>query len=162
MKAYKVLIDKKRNLNHNLLLVGRKGWKADSIYETAKNLNLNNEVKFLGYKEGTDLTNIVQHANLFISPSIYESFCFPALEAMACGVPSVVSKDTGTAEIVRDAGLLVNPYDIDEIADAIYTIISQKGLRKDLSRKAIDRAQNFSWQKCAVKTLNVYEEVYEK
>lgn len=159
MQAFKLLADKKKDMNYKLILVGHRGWKSKQIYECADRISMGDKIHFMGYKKDNKLAQIVQHATCFISPSIYESFCFPALEAIACGIPAIVSENTGAAEIVQDAGILVNPYDVDEIAAAIYSVISDNEYRQSLSKKAIERAQNFSWQKCAKETLGVYKEV---
>jgi len=159
MKAFKKLVSEKRNLNHSLILAGSKAWHFKLINEAFNKLNSSNKMKYIGHLSLKDLSILYKGASVFVSPSIYESFGFPALEAMACGIPAIVSKDTGTAEIVKDGGILVNPYDVDEIAEAIFRIISDAEYRNELSKRAIKRAQNFSWERCAKETLDIYKEV---
>jgi glycosyltransferase involved in cell wall biosynthesis len=105
------------------------------------------------------LISIYNGADLFIFLSLYEGFGLPPLEAMACGVPVVVSNVSSLPEVVGAAGILVNPLNIDEIVDAIIKIISDMKLKKELSEKGLKRAKEFSWQKTAIETLSVYKEL---
>ncbi|NSW81650.1 MAG: glycosyltransferase [Syntrophothermus sp.] len=94
-----------------------------------------------------------------ILPSLYEGFGFPPLEAMACGTPVVVSKVASLPEVVGDAGVYVDPYDVEDIARGIYTVLSDSKLRAELRQRGLERAKLFSWEKTAEETLAVFEEV---
>jgi glycosyltransferase involved in cell wall biosynthesis len=96
-------------------------------------------------------------AEFLFFPSVYEEFGIPTVEAMACGTPVVVSKTGALPELAADAGLLVNPHDPAEMADALYRMWTDDELREDKRRKAIRRGKFFRWDNCARITLDVLE-----
>ncbi|WP_421077859.1 glycosyltransferase family 1 protein [Methanothermococcus sp. Ax23] len=151
---------KKMGTKHKLVITGKKGWKYKSIFETIEKLNLQKDVIFTGYVPDEDLPALYNAADLFVYPSIYEGFGLPPLEAMACGTPVVTSNTSSLPEVVGDAGIMVNPYDVNELAKAMYEVLTNDGLREELSKKGLERAKLFSWKKCAEEHLKVYEEVY--
>ncbi|WP_292460183.1 glycosyltransferase family 1 protein [Methanothermococcus sp.] len=151
---------KKQGIKHKLVITGKKGWKYKSIFETIEKLNLQKDVIFTGYVPDEDLPALYNAAVLFVYPSLYEGFGLPPLEAMACGTPVITSNTSSLPEVVGDAGIMVNPYDVDELANKMYEVLTNDGLREELSKKGLERAKLFSWKKCAEETLKVYEEVY--
>jgi glycosyltransferase involved in cell wall biosynthesis len=158
LKAFYKL--KKQGIKHKLVITGKKGWKYKSIFETIEKLNLQKDVIFTGYVPDEDLPALYNAADLFVYPSIYEGFGLPPLEAMQCGTPVITSNTSSLPEVVGDAGIMVNPYDVDELANKMYEVLTNDGLREELSKKGIERAKLFSWKKCAEEHLKVYEEVY--
>ncbi|HAU30906.1 MAG TPA: glycosyltransferase family 1 protein [Desulfotomaculum sp.] len=153
---------KKKNIEHKLVITGKKGWKYKKIFETIDKLNLQKNVTFTGYVSDEDLPALYNTADLFVYPSLYEGFGFPPLEAMACGTPVITSNTSSLPEVVGDAGIMVNPYDVDGLADAMHEVLTNDGLREDMIKKGLERAKMFSWEKCARETLRVYEEVYNE
>ncbi|EHP84940.1 glycosyltransferase family 4 protein [Methanotorris formicicus] len=151
---------KKQGIKHKLVITGEKRWKYKSIFETIEKLNLQKDVIFTGYVPDEDLPALYNAADLFVYPSLYEGFGLPPLEAMACGTPVITSSTSSLPEVVGDAGIMVNPYDVDELAKAMYEVLTNDGLREELSKKGLERAKLFSWKKCAEEHLKVYEEVY--
>ena len=151
---------KKQGINHKLILTGVKRWKYKSIFETIEKLNLQKDVIFTGYVPDEDLPALYNAADLFVYPSLYEGFGLPPLEAMACGTPVITSNTSSLPEVVGDAGIMVNPYDVDELANKMYEVLTNDGLGEELSKKGLERAKLFSWKKCAEEHLKVYEEVY--
>jgi glycosyltransferase involved in cell wall biosynthesis len=151
---------KKQNIKHKLVITGKKGWKYKSIFETIERLNLQKDVIFTGYVPDEDLPALYNAADLFVYPSLYEGFGLPPLEAMQCGTPVITSNTSSLPEVVGDAGIMVNPYDVDELANKMYEVLTNGGLREELSKKGLERAKLFSWKKCAEEHLKVYEEVY--
>jgi glycosyltransferase involved in cell wall biosynthesis len=107
-----------------------------------------------------DLPALYTGALAFVFPSLYEGFGLPPLEAMACGTPVVASNVSSLPEVVGDAALLVDPYNVEELAEAMYRVLTEQELHEQLRRKGLERAQLFSWEETARKTLKVYEEVY--
>jgi len=101
-------------------------------------------------------------AELFIYPSLYEGFGLPPLEAMACGCPVITSNTSSLPEVVGDAGIMVDPYDVNEIAKAIDLVLSNENLRNEMIEKGLKQAKKFSWRKTAEETLKVYEDVYKE
>jgi glycosyltransferase involved in cell wall biosynthesis len=151
---------KKQGIEHKLVITGEKRWKYKSIFETMEKLNLQRDVIFTGYVPDEDLPALYNAADLFVYPSLYEGFGLPPLEAMQCGTPVITSNTSSLPEVVGDAGIMVNPYDVDELANEMYEVLTNDGLRDELSKKGLERAKLFSWKKCAEETLKVYEEVY--
>jgi glycosyltransferase involved in cell wall biosynthesis len=102
---------------------------------------------------------LYQNALGFIFPSLHETFGIPIIEAMACGCPVVTSNRTACLEVAGDAAVLVNPYSIDEITDAINLLLSDEKLRETLRNKGIQRAKMFTWRKSAEEHLVVFKHV---
>lgn len=92
-------------------------------------------------------------------PSLYEGFGFPPLEAMSCGIPVIASKSSSLPEVVGDAGILVDPDDVDSIAQGILKLLRDKNLREKLRKKGIQQVKKFTQEKMIEKTIEVYEEV---
>lgn len=151
----------------NLMLVivgkhkgeGRKGWMYEEILEFPKKLRIENRVKFLGFVPTDDLPCLLSQATAFVLPSLWEGFGIPVLEAMACGVPVIVSNVSSLPEIVGNAGLLIDPYSVDQMEQAIRIIVADKKLQQKYSKAGILQAQKFSWQKMAKVVLKVFESI---
>ena len=94
-----------------------------------------------------------------MQPSYYEGFGLPPLEAMACGTPVIVSNVSSLPEVVGDAGFLVDPNSVDELAVALWRVLTDEPLRKQCIERGFKRAQSFSWDKAARQTLEVYRHV---
>jgi len=139
-----------------LVVVGRRGWLYQEVFETRDALGLGDEVRFVGAVPAEQLVYYYNCAICLILPSLYEGFGLPALEAMACGTPVVVSNVSSLPEVVGDAGLLVDPRDAESLAGAMATLLSDEVLRNRLSQRGIQRAATFSWEKAAQETLAVY------
>ncbi|GAH45643.1 unnamed protein product, partial [marine sediment metagenome] len=101
-------------------------------------------------------------AELFVFPSFYEGFGLPVLEAMACGTPVITSNSSSLPEIVSDAGIMVDPKDIDALAEAMKKVLLDEELRKSIISKGLERARMFSWRKSAEETLKICKTVYRK
>jgi glycosyltransferase involved in cell wall biosynthesis len=144
-----------------LVLAGGKGWLNNPIYSRVRKLNLQDDVTFTGYVPEEDLPILYNMALAFVYPSLYEGFGLPPLEAMACGVPVITSKASSLPEVVSDAGILIDPSNVDELSDAIFRVVSSKELRESLSDKGIKQASLFTWEKCARETLAVYKECFQ-
>ncbi|MCL4534492.1 MAG: glycosyltransferase family 4 protein [Bacteroidetes bacterium] len=146
-------------LPHKLVLAGARGWRFERIFASVEELGLQNEVVFPGFVPPDDMPLWYNCAELFVYPSLYEGFGSPPLEAMACGTPVVASDSASLPEIVGDAALLVEPTDVDGLADAIWRILSSPTLRMELAEKGLQRAKKFSWTKTARRTIKVYESI---
>lgn len=150
---------RRKIIDHRLVIVGKPGWSYSQIFEMITRLNLSKDVIFTGSVPAEDLVALYNAAELFIFPSWYEGFGFPALEAMACGTPVVASNNSSLPEIVGDAGLLVDPSGKEALSEAIGNALGDKALREDLIRKGLIRARLFDWEQTALKTLSVYKQV---
>ncbi len=138
---------------------GRQGWLYKETLDTPKKLGIENRVKFLGYVQNEDLKNLVSGAIAYIQPSLWEGFGIPVLEAMACGCPVIVSNVSSLPEIVGKAGLLVDPYSVDQIEQAIRTVLSDRRLREKYSKAGVLQAKKFSWDKMARIVLKTFEKM---
>jgi len=152
---------KQDGFTHKLLLIGGKGWKYESVFSTITELKLEDDVAVLGYVPDDDLLLFYNVADVFVYPSVYEGFGLPPLEAMACGVPVITSNVSSLPEVVGGAGLLINPKDISDIANALERILCDFSLRKNLIQKGLQRSAEFKWEKTAEETFEVYRTVYE-
>ncbi len=143
---------------HKLVIVGKYGWRASEIGELITNLGIGADVVFTGYVPYEDLPILYSAADLFAYPSVYEGFGLPPLEAMACGTPVVTGNKTSLPEVVGDAGIMVDPYSTEALAEGISRVLLDKELRENLSQKGIDRASLFSWKYTAEKIFKTYME----
>lgn len=138
-----------------LVVSGGYGWHAGHIYLRYKELDLSDRVVFTGYIDELDKPSIYRGATAFLFPSIYEGFGFPALEAMACGVPVISSSSSSLKEVVGDAGILVDPLDTGQLAGAISRVLGDTALRKDMATKGLKQAGRFTWRKTADQYLKI-------
>jgi len=122
-------------------------------------LGLTREVIFVDYITQLDLAYYYSSATLLAYPSLYEGFGLPPLEAMACGCPVVISNTSSLPEVVGEAGIMVNPYDTDSLAQAMRRVLTDDKLRDKMVRRGLEQAKKFSWEKTAEQTLEVYEKV---
>jgi glycosyltransferase involved in cell wall biosynthesis len=157
-QAYRSLLDAKVTAAP-LALVGGKGWLYDEIFECVEALRLTEHVRFLHDVIDADLPALYNAASLLTTPSFYEGFGLPALEAMACGTPVVVSNRSSLPEIVGEAGILVDPDDLDSIAQALARVLTDGVLRTQMREQGLARAAQFSWERAAQETLAVYGQV---
>lgn len=146
--------------HYRLVIVGKKSWGYDEIFYKVKELKLEEKVIFTGFVAEEDLPYLLNAADLFVFPSLYEGFGIPPLEAMACGIPVVASNASSIPEVVGDAALLFDPYNVDEMAAAMYRALTDEQLRIELRQKGFECVKLFSWERAAKETLSVYEEVY--
>ncbi len=140
-----------------LVVGGPKGWHHEEVFSLAEELGLQEQVLFPGYIPREELPLWYNAASLFVYPSLYEGFGLPALEAMACGTPVVTSNTSALPEVVGDAGLLVEPTDAEEMADAMHRVLADLELRDTLRGKGLERAKAFSWQRAAQETAKTYD-----
>lgn len=104
---------------------------------------------FTGYIPDEDLVKFCNTTDLFVYPSIYEGFGLPQLEAMACGCPVITSNTSSLPEVVDNSGIMVNPYNFDNLYEKMQGMLTNDSLRMELSKKCLNRAKEFSWEKVA-------------
>jgi len=142
-----------------LVVVGMRGWKDQVISKRLDSLVSTGRIRALGYVSSDKLPVIYAGAALFVYPSIYEGFGLPPLEAMASGVPVVASNRASLPEIVGNAGVLIDPEDIDSLAQVIESLLDDQGKCEQMARMGLQQAQKFTWKACAEKTFSVYQDV---
>ena len=139
-----------------LVIVGRRLWLASEIFSEIRKRVWGRDVICTGFVPPEDLPALYRSSTALVYPSLFEGFGLPPLEAMACGTPVLTSSTSSLPEVVGDAGLLVNPYEVSEIASALYTIVSDQVLRSTLRLRGLERAKQFTWRLTAQKTLELY------
>ena len=142
-----------------LVLAGPRSWKKSPVESAIAELGLADHIHLTGPLPDEELPALYNGAALFAFPSLYEGFGLPVLEAMACGTPVVTSNTSSLPEVAGDAALLVDPYDVDQIAGAMWRILSQPELAAALRQKGLARAARFTWERTARETVAVYERV---
>lgn len=140
-----------------LVLVGKCAWLYGETLRTIRELEIADSVILTGYVPEKDLPTLYSGARCFVYPSYFEGFGLPPLEAMQCGTPVIVGNRTSLPEVVGDAAVLVDPYDVDAIAKAIETVVLNTELQNELSTKGLKRAKLFDWRTTARQTLDVYQ-----
>jgi glycosyltransferase involved in cell wall biosynthesis len=146
-----------------LIKVGNPQYESDAKKNRAllKRLGLEKDVFMIENVPEHELPLLYRLSKVFVFPSSREGFGLPPLEAMACGIPVITSQVSSLPEVVGDAGYMVDPDNTDDMAKALYDVLTNEGLRGDMIRKGLRRAKMFSWEKTAQKTLQVYEDVFE-
>jgi glycosyltransferase involved in cell wall biosynthesis len=139
-----------------LVLAGKCAWLYDETLRAIKELKLSDSIVLTGYVPESDLPALYSGAICFIYPSYFEGFGLPPLEAMQCGVPVIVGDRTSLPEVIGDAGILVDPFDVNALAAAIEKVLGDSTLRAKLSLQGLARAKLFDWRETARQTLAVY------
>ena len=160
--AFERICDRPALAELQLVLAGKQGWLYDTLYSQVARAGLQGRVIFPGYVADEDLGALLSGATAFVFPSLYEGFGIPVLEAGGCGVPVITSNTSSLPEVAGDAALLVDPLDVDAIADAMYRLVTDEALRVELARRGLENVKRFSWDKCARETLAVLESVAKK
>jgi len=157
VQAYEKFRDSHPDYKTKLYLIG----SANPLFASVKlhAPKYRHDVHLLGYLEDSHLRYCYRHARCVVYPSFYEGFGLPPLEAMACGAPVITSCTSSIPEVVGDAAMLINPFDVSQIAEAIYTVLSQPAVADALRKKGRTQVQQFNWYRVARNTLAVYYEV---
>ena len=142
-----------------LVIVGGQGWRNGDLDRLVRESELVDQVVLTGYVPDEDLPTLYRQATAFVYPSLYEGFGLPPLEAMACGTPVITSNVSSLPEVVGDAAILIDPYNVTEIAQAIASVLKDEGLRDNLRTSGLVRSRLFNWDKTARETLKLYQEV---
>jgi len=155
--AYHKLPDDTKS-RYKLVIIGkRKGPLYNEALETITRLNLEERVILTGYVSQEDLPLLYNSASLFVFLSLYEGFGLTPLEAMACGTPVIASRTSSLPEVINDAGMMVNPYNVYEASRVILEGLTDEPLREKLKKNGVKRAHLFSWEKSAASLLTVLE-----
>ncbi len=142
-----------------LLIIGDEISKLPALRRAVQSHKLHKQVRFLGYVNDETLAILYRLASAFAFPSLYEGFGLPALEAMASGTPVVTSNLSSLPEVTGGAAVLVDPYDVEAIADGLIRVLTDPVLATDLSRRGLVRARDFSWERSVARTHEIYRQV---
>ncbi len=159
-KNLEVLVDAfdkftQTNKNFKLVIVGKKGWLYENIFEKVKTINLEKKVIFTDYVTDEELIWFYKNAFCLVLPSFYEGFGIPVLEAMNFDCPVVASYSSSLPEIGGDASLYFDPKNPDDLLDKLNSLKQNQESRKELITKGRQRIKDFSWEKCGKETLDV-------
>ncbi|MBW4431539.1 MAG: glycosyltransferase family 4 protein [Pelatocladus maniniholoensis HA4357-MV3] len=137
-------------------------WKAGSDFKPDQKQyiqthGLENYIKYLGQPDKATLVKIYNAANCLIAPSLHEGFGITIIEAMACGIPVITSQVSAMPEVVDNAGILIDPTNPQEIADAVCRLYSDPVYYQELVEKGLSRVKSFTWEKTAEQIAQIYE-----
>lgn len=158
LQAYQCLPLQLRD-QYPLVLVGGCGWLSEALHQEIDRLSAQGWLRYLGFVPETALPALYAGARSFVYPSVYEGFGLPVLEAMASGIPVVTSTFTSLPEITQNAALLLNPDDIDALADGIHTSLCDEPWRSKAVVAGRAVAQTYSWDRCIEQTVAVYQKI---
>jgi len=150
------------DVEHDLVLVGQDGWKNKKIYEMIHKLRLEDRVRFTGFVPDEELNLLYSYASCFVFPSYYEGFGFTPVEAMKCGCPVVSSNASCMPEVLGKAALFFNPLSIEDMSDTILNMLTNSQLSEEFAKRGIIHSEQYSWQKTALKTFQLYHKILDK
>jgi alpha-1,3-rhamnosyl/mannosyltransferase len=154
--AYAIFRAKFGESSPDLIIAGSKGWYFEEILTKAE---ATSGVRILDYVDYDDVPKLMGGAKAFVFPSLYEGFGMPVVEAFGCGVPVVTSAANSLQEVAGDCAVMVNPLDVESIADGMMQIFENTTLANSLSAKGYERSRSFTWERAAVMLNKVYEEL---
>jgi glycosyltransferase involved in cell wall biosynthesis len=145
-----------QKIDHDLVLVGQKGWLYESIFQRIEQSPYRNQIHHLNYLSDDDVVDLYRQADVFVYPSHYEGFGLPVLEAMTLGCPVVCSNNSSLPEVAGDAAVLVDAHDAIAIGAGIAQVVGDRSFRQQLIARGLVQARQFSWRSTAEKTLGGY------
>ena len=150
VEAFETL-KKKFNVPHRLILVGKFGFGGEAIKSRIDSSEYKSDIILTGYVSDEDKFYLMANAEAFLFPTFYEGFGLPILEAQNFGVPVVTSNISSMPEVADGSAVLVDPKRPDEIAGAVYKLISDESHKNDIIKKGYENVKRFSWEKCSKK-----------
>lgn len=159
LKAFSDFL-KQTGSNHKLVMLDYDKTELNKLLVEINDAGLINNIVLTGYVINTDLPAIYSQCDVFLYPSLRESFGIPMLEAMACGVPVITSNTSSMPEVAKEAAHIINPYNTDEITQGLIKILNDDVYRKLLCDKGLERSMKFSWNNMAKDYLKLYELIF--
>lgn len=144
-----VAFKRKQRSNMKLVIVGRMAWKYDEVVDMKDEMQFKDDVKWVGYMDVEELSKVIGGAYALVYASLFEGFGIPILEALQCNVPGIVSNTSSMPEVAGDAALLVDPTNVEDIAEKMGMMYKDERLRAKLIAAAPAQVEKFSWQKSA-------------
>jgi len=161
IKAFNLLKTIPQFKDLELVIAGDKGWLYDKVLKEAETSPYSSAIKFLGRVSEEKAKELYNTASVFVYPSFYEGFGFPPLEAQACGLPVVTSNKTSFPEVLGKSAVLVDPYNVSEIASAVEAILTNSVFRQSLVSKGFENVKRFSWNKTAKELISLCQKLYQ-
>jgi glycosyltransferase involved in cell wall biosynthesis len=160
IRAFVRLLHEGKAGDSRLVLAGTKGWDVEKILKGIDaDPILASRIVTTGYVPDEELSPLYTGALVFVYMSRYEGFGLPPLEAMQCGTPVITSNTSSLPEVVGDAGITMDPADLDGLCSALHQVMENPALRQEMSRRARRQASCFNWDKCIEQTIAVYKKV---
>jgi glycosyltransferase involved in cell wall biosynthesis len=160
IRAYTLMRSQHDGRVPKLVVAGKNAWLFKETIRAAAISSASDNILFTGYVPESELPALYTGALCFAYPSFFEGFGIPLLEAMRCGTPTIASDRTCFPEVVGDASLMIDPFDEQSIADALWRMISDAALREQLRSRGFVQSSLFYWQQTARLTLDVYDQVF--
>jgi len=161
LKAFSDFL-KQTSLKYKLVMLDYDKIELNKLLVEINDTNLINNIVLTGYVINTDLPAIYAQCDIFLYPSLRESFGIPMLEAMSCNVPVITSNTSSMPEVSGDAAHIIDPFKPEEITEAIIKILNDGAYKKSLCAKGLERSKLFSWHNMAKEYRNLYELIYTK
>jgi glycosyltransferase involved in cell wall biosynthesis len=155
IEAYRLALSRNRTSDFDLVLVGETGWQFEETLTAANLGGARGRVVLTGPLSDPELAALLKAATTVVIPSLYEGFCLPLLESMACGTPTICSSASCLPEISGGVLRYFDPLSLDDMATRIDEVFESAALRDELSVRGKERASSFSWRRCAEETLAV-------
>lgn len=159
LKAFSDFL-KQTQSGHKLVMLDYDNAELNKILVEINDINLFNHIVLTGYVVNTDLPAIYSQCDVFLYPSLRESFGIPMLEAMSCGVPVITSNTSSMPEVSGAAAHIINPFHPEEITQGLIKILNDAVYKKSLCEKGLERSKQFSWMNMAKGYLRLYELIY--
>lgn len=158
IKAFDLLLDENPDLDCNLVIGGKNGWKSKDLLQLKHQKN----IVFTGFVNENDLPVLYNGAEALCYVSFYEGFGLPPLEAMSCKTPVIYGDNSSMKELFEGYGLAADAESVESIKNQMKLILTNSELKKELQEKSLERSFDFSWRQTAIDTLEVYEKVIDK
>ena len=158
IQAYEALLSLKHPAleKYSLVIAGTRGWKCEEIFDAIAHSPHQDKILLPGFIADEDKTALYNLSSVFVYPSLYEGFGFPPLEAMASGVPVIASHSSSLPEVVGDAGILIDPYQPDELLSALKQVLTDQSLIESMRAKSLERAKMFTWEQAIRSTHDIF------
>jgi glycosyltransferase involved in cell wall biosynthesis len=157
LKAFGKFADSHPEMKHRLALVGRKAWGNDELSSYYQEMVHKERVIWVDHLERDEIALLTGSSEAMLYPSFYEGFGLPVLEAMACGIPSVTTKDSPMESFAQGSCIALDPKDSDAISGAMYKLASEHSYRDELGRRALEASKKLTWDKAAEKIADIIE-----
>ncbi len=155
IRAFNIMKERAGFEDVELVIAGKRGWQFDDVLGDIKHSPFAPAIRALGHIPDTDRALYYACATAFVYPSFFEGFGSPIVEAMACRTPVITSANSSLPEVAGDAALLIDPYNISDLAEAMRIVVSDKTVQARMTKQGIEQASKFSWDRAAQATLDI-------
>ena len=154
VEAFEILKEKHK-IPHKLILVGKFGFGGEKIKGKIDSSEYKSDMILTGYVSDEDKFYLLANADVFLFPTFYEGFGLPILEAQSVGTPVITSDVSSMPEVADHSAVLVDPKDVNAIAEAAHKLISDESYKNDIIQKGLENVKRFSWEKCAREVADI-------